>query len=145
MTDVADSAIDFVCSFGKSVMEDVTNLSLEIPKALTDETLLNIAKESANGINRNAASLLVLNMYQGAISGENAEVMKVLSKNLSPSKKDCSKELFEQYIVNHLPLMCKMGTLAETVNSFDSIRSGDYTPDDLQAIPQEQVKKRQIS
>lgn len=136
MTDVADSAMDVVCSFGESVLEDVTNLSIEIPQALTDETLQEIVKESSIGINRHAASLLILNMYQGAISGGNAEVIQAISKHLSPNKKDRSKELFEHYIFNRLPLLCKIGVLAETISSLDSIRSGDYTPDDFQSIPQ---------
>lgn len=133
---VAESAMDVVHTLGKSVLEDVTNLSIEIPQALTDETLLEIMEESTNGINRNAASLLIRNMYQGAISGGNGEVMQALSKHLSPNKKDRSKELFRQYIVSHLPLMCKIGSLVETINSLNSICSGDYIPDDFHAIPQ---------
>lgn len=141
MVKVAESAIDVVHTFGKTVFEDVTNLSIEIPQALTDETLLEIMEESTNGVNRNAASLLIRNMYQGAISSGNAKVMQVLSKHLSPNKKDRSKELYTKFIINH-PGLCKIGTLADTINSLNSICSGDYTPDDFDAIPIDYIVSR---
>ena len=135
ITDVNDSAIDVVCAFGKSVLSDVTNLSFEITKALKDETLLEILKESTQGTNRNAASMLILNMYQGTISGGDAEVIQMLSKNLSSNKKGDLKELCTRYIADN-PCLFQISKLYQAIESLRNLHTGDYTPDDLLAIPE---------
>ena len=122
------SASNVVGKLAQSVIIDLKPLPEEIWKALTDDSLF---KDMADGINRNAAQIIVSDFHQNATTDAEAKVMMIIGLQHSLDKKKLSG--YEEFVGNNYSLLYKLGNI---VNSLVPIFRNPGTPLPVDLLPE---------